>query len=205
MNNKRKTNKPKHPNTANHVGKGGEVGCRYRCAMCANSQPLSSFLHLFLTGFQLRNPSQPFGFKSQLQIIPRFVCNIYIMLQKCSRSRTSMCTMEAAANTAVSWTAVSSNVSWKSSPVSISRRKQDAQCNGSLPSVSLFFRGGGGAGEYGYTWARARHIGNFNLTNFRKNNQNVRYIEGWLMNFFFLFCGVTSHYPAFRNRNYDCK
>ena len=83
-----------------------------------------------------------------------------------------------------------------------------------MPSATVpyllfhFFFGrkrGGARGEYGYTWARARHIGNFNLTNFRKNNQNVRYIEGWLMNFFFLFCGVTSHYPAFRDRNYDCK
>ena len=47
-------------------------------------------------------------------------------------------------------------------------------------------------GEYGYTWARARHIGNLNLTNFRKNNQNVRSIEGWLMNFFsFLWCDVA--------------
>ena len=65
----------------------------------------------------------------------------------------------------------------------------------------FFGRGGGGGGEYGYTWARACHIGNLNLTNFRKNNNNVRYIEGWLMNFF--FCGVTSRYPAFRDRNDD--
>ena len=189
MKNKRKTNKPKHPNTANHVGKGGEVGCRYRCAMCANSQPLSSFLHLFLTGFQLRNPSQPFGFKSHLQIIPRFVCNIYIMLQKCSRSRTSTCTLEAVVNTAVSLTAVFSNVSWKSSPVPITRRKQDAQCNGSLPSVSLFFSGGGGR-EYGYTQARARPIENLNLTNLRKNNQSL--YRGMVDDFFlFLQCDVA--------------
>ena len=200
MKNKRKTNKPKHPNTANHVGKGGEVGCRYRCAMCANSQPLSSFLHLFLTGFQLRNPSQPFGFKSHLQIIPRFVCNIYIMLQKCSRSRTSTCTLEAVVNTAVSLTAVFSNVSWKSSPAPITRRKQDAQCNGSLPSVSLFFSGGGGR-EYGYTQARARPIENLNLTNLRKNNQSL--YRGMVDDFFF-FCSVTSRYPAFRDRNDDC-
>ena len=147
MKNKRKTNKPKHPNTANHVGKAGEVGCRYRCAMCANSQPLSSFLHLFLTGFQLRNPSQPFGFKSHLQIIPRFVCNIYIMLQKCSRSRTSTCTLEAVVNTAVSWTAVFL-VMFPGNPHRLQLPAENKMPSATVPYLPFpfFFSGGRGGG-----------------------------------------------------------
>ena len=54
-----------------------------------------------------------------------------------------------------------------------------------------------------------RYIENLDLTNLRKNNQNVRYIEGWLivvvLCVFFFLCGATPHYPAFCDRNHCCK
>ena len=99
-------------------------------------------------------------------------------------------------------------VMFRGSPHRLRLPAENKMPSATVPYLSyhFFFReggggGGGGGGEYGYTWARACHIGNLNLTNFRKNNKNVRYIEGWLMNFF--FCGVTSRYPAFRDRNDD--
>ena len=48
--------------------------------------------------------------------------------------------------------------------------------------VCFFFVFGGG-GTDGYTQIRVCYIENLDLTNLRKNNQNVRQIEGWL-NFF---------------------
>ena len=48
---------------------------------------------------------------------------------------------------------------------------------------------------------------NLDLTNFRQNNQNVRYIVGWLIAaasffiFFLFYFGVTSRYPAFWDPN----
>ena len=48
---------------------------------------------------------------------------------------------------------------------------------------------------------------NLDLTNFRQNNQNVRYIVGCLIAaasffiFFLFYFGVTSHYPAFWDPN----
>ena len=55
--------------------------------------------------------------------------------------------------------------------------------------------------------ARVRYDENLDLTNLRENNQNVRYIEEWYidLNFFLFFCGVTSRYPAFWDRNDYCK
>ena len=53
--------------------------------------------------------------------------------------------------------------------------------------------------------SRICYIKNLNLTNLWKNNQIVCYIEGWLIIiifnycyfiYLFIFCGVTSHYPA---------
>lgn len=47
---------------------------------------------------------------------------------------------------------------------------------------------------------------NLDLTNFRQNNQNVRYIVGWLIAasffiFFLFYFDVTSRYPAFWDPN----
>ena len=68
-------------------------------------------------------------------------------------------------------------------------------------------------GNWFFLW-RVRYIENLDFTNLQKNNQNVRYIDGWLtvavlFYFFFLFCcscfcficGATSCYPASRDWN----
>ena len=68
-------------------------------------------------------------------------------------------------------------------------------------------------GNWFVLW-RVRYIENLDFTNLQKNNQNVRYIDGWLtvavlFYLFFLFCcscfcficGATSCYPASRDRN----
>ena len=52
------------------------------------------------------------------------------------------------------------------------------------------------------------YIENLDLTNLRKNNQIVRYVKGWLIILFLIiifFCGVTSRYPAFWDRNGYCR
>ena len=53
-------------------------------------------------------------------------------------------------------------------------------------------------------WAACGYIENLDLTNLRKNNQIVRLCQGLVDNFIFdhyFFCGVTSRYPAFWDRN----
>ena len=57
-------------------------------------------------------------------------------------------------------------------------------------------------------WAACGYIENLDLTNLRKNNQIVRYVKGWLIILFLIiifFCGVTSRYPAFWDRNGYCR
>ena len=59
-------------------------------------------------------------------------------------------------------------------------------------------------------WATCGYIENLDLTNLRENNQIVRYVKGWLIILFFIFdhhffCGVTSRYPAFWDRNDYCR
>ena len=66
-------------------------------------------------------------------------------------------------------------------------------------------RGSGKTGSLyrGFVISRVRYIENFDSTNLRKNNQIVRYIDGWMTIFFYffkslkIFCGVLLRYSAF--------
>ena len=49
--------------------------------------------------------------------------------------------------------------------------------------------------------SRVRYIENLDTTNLWKNNQNVRYIEVYLI---IVFNGITLHYPAFPDLNDNC-
>ena len=54
-------------------------------------------------------------------------------------------------------------------------------------------------GNWFFLW-RVRYIENLDFTNLQKNNQNVRYIDGWLtvaVLFYFFFCFVVVVFVLF--------